>query len=57
MDQAIIAAEGVQKWFRDAATGESLTDHLWMAIGKWAAGFRVGDIIAFDAAYCRDLAS
>lgn len=33
----------------EATTGHLLTDHLWMPIGEWAAGFRMGDIISFDA--------
>lgn len=36
---------------RDAASDELLADHMWVPIvgENWAAGFRVGDIIAFDA--------
>ena len=33
---------------RDMSSGEELTDHVWMPIGKWAAGLRPGDIIAVD---------
>jgi len=34
---------------RDAATGEMLTDHLWVPVEKWAQGFRPGDLIEFTA--------
>ena len=33
----------------DAATGQVLTDHLWIKIGKWAEGFRQGDLIELTA--------
>jgi hypothetical protein len=33
----------------DAATNKQLTDHLWIVVGKWAQGLRLGDTIAFDA--------
>jgi len=33
----------------DARSGEVLSDHLWMSIGKYAWGFRPGDTVEFDA--------
>lgn len=34
---------------RDAHDGRILTDHLWIEIGRWASGFRLGDQIEFAA--------
>jgi hypothetical protein len=33
----------------DGASGEPLTDHLWITIGAWAFGFRPGDQVEFTA--------
>jgi hypothetical protein len=33
----------------DAATGETLTGHLWFTCSRWCAGLRIGDRIEFDA--------
>jgi len=50
--RTILLVDGV-----DASSGESLFDHLWMKIGKWARvpegndwrAIRSGDVIEFDA--------
>ena len=33
----------------DVKTGDELTDHIWIEIGKWADGFRPGDTIELQA--------
>ncbi len=33
----------------DTATGDLLTDHLWMTAGKWSSGLSAGDRVTFDA--------